>query len=624
MTPDEVMREVRRIEITTRHLVRDIVAGEYSSAFRGRGVEFSEVREYQPGDDVRAIDWNVTARLGTTYVKRYLEERELTVLFLVDISASGRFGTRLRTKQELAVEVCAVLALAAARNHDRIGAVWVTDRVERFVPARRGRRHVLRIINDLLTTEPTGIGTDIGVGLEFAESILRRRAVIFVASDFLTGGYLWALESLARRHDVVALQLYDQRERELPDVGLASLANPETGEWRLVDTGNPDIRRRFHRAAEQFDSSLQRDVVERGGDLIRLETGRSYAEPLIAFFRRRELGKRLGSRIKGVSRALPAILALAGLPFLAPRSATAQISGQSFEVIAPTQPATIGDSVTIGFRVRLDERDLLFDTIPEPVGALPPGVRILSVEKLQRTPDRIFHGHARLAFYRPGRIAVPQFALPFMRAVKGLGRGTLSSDSAFVEIRPLLPAGNPPLKDIRDIERSGRPPLLPGLFGLLVTVGLALMWWRRNQTPRTTAAAIDQLTSAEVAPSPTPYSLALAELARIAREHWPRRGQVARHYEAAVDVLRDYLESAEAVPARERTTAELLWSLPPHLSDVGLRDRFRELLEEGDLVKFAQFDPGEELAQVFLERCTALLEEWHVAGTPDELTDAIR
>ncbi len=154
MSPDEVMREVRRIEITTRHLVRDIVGGEYSSAFRGRGVEFSEVREYQPGDDVRSIDWNVTARLGTAYVKRYLEERELTVLFLVDVSASGRFGTRFRTKQTLAVEVCAVLALAAARNHDRVGAVWTADRMEHFVPPRRGRRHVLRIINDLLALRP--------------------------------------------------------------------------------------------------------------------------------------------------------------------------------------------------------------------------------------------------------------------------------------------------------------------------------------------------------------------------------------------------------------------------------------------------------------------------------------
>jgi uncharacterized protein (DUF58 family) len=288
MTPEEVMQEVRRIEITTRHLVRDIVAGEYSSAFRGRGVEFSEVREYQPGDDIRTIDWNVTARLGTAYVKRYLEERELTILFVVDASASENFGTRVRTKRDLAVEVCAVLALAAARNSDRVGAAWVTDQVERFVPPRRGRKHVLRVINDLLAFEPAGTATNLAGALDFADSILRRRSVLFLISDFLTTGYQSALERLARQHDVIALQLFDPRERELPDVGLASFLEPESGHRRLVDTGRPAIREHFRRRAEEFDLSLQQDVRRCGAELVRLETGASYAEPLIAFFRRRE------------------------------------------------------------------------------------------------------------------------------------------------------------------------------------------------------------------------------------------------------------------------------------------------------------------------------------------------
>jgi uncharacterized protein (DUF58 family) len=292
MTPEEVMREVRRLEITTRHLVRDIVAGEYSSAFRGRGVEFSEVREYQPGDDVRTIDWNVTARLGAAYVKRYLEERELTVMFLVDASASERFGTRLRTKQSLAVEVCAVLALAAARNNDRIGAVWCTDRVERFVPPRRGRRHALRVINDLLAFEPAGQRTDLAAGLRFIDPILRRRSVIFLVSDFLATGYQAALERLARRHDLIALQLFDPRERELPDLGLAALYDAEVGAWAWVDTGRRETRERFQERGVAFDRSLQQSIQQGGAELIRLETGRSYAEPLLAFFRRRERAQR--------------------------------------------------------------------------------------------------------------------------------------------------------------------------------------------------------------------------------------------------------------------------------------------------------------------------------------------
>jgi uncharacterized protein (DUF58 family) len=288
MTPEEVMREVRRLEITTRHLVRDIVAGEYSSAFRGRGVEFSEVREYQPGDDVRTIDWNVTARLGSAYVKRYLEERELTVVFVFDASASEQFGTRVRTKHSLAIEVCAVLALAAARNSDRVGGVWVTERVEHFVPPRRGRRHALRVISDLLAFQSSGTGTDLAAALRFLEPVLRQRAVVFLVSDFLTSGYQPALERLSLRHDVIALQLYDQRERELPDMGLVSFYDNESGAWRLVDTSRPDTRELFQRNAAEFDSVLDRDIRERGADLIRLETGKSYAEPLIAFFRRRE------------------------------------------------------------------------------------------------------------------------------------------------------------------------------------------------------------------------------------------------------------------------------------------------------------------------------------------------
>ncbi|MGH7510564.1 MAG: DUF58 domain-containing protein [Gemmatimonadales bacterium] len=288
MSPEELMREVRRIEITTRHLVRDIVAGEYSSAFRGRGVEFAEVREYQPGDDVRAIDWNVTARLGSAYVKRYLEERELTVAFAVDFSASKHFGSRLRTKSDLATEVCAVLALAAARNNDRVGALFFTDRAERMIPARKGRRHVLRIISELLSLEPAGTGTDLSAALEYLESVLRRRSVLFIVSDFLTTGYESALGRLGRRHDVIAVQLSDPRERELPAAGLMTLRDPETAAWRYVDTGSAAVRDRFRRHMAEFDLGLEGRLRERGVDLVRLHTDRPYAEPLLAFFRGRE------------------------------------------------------------------------------------------------------------------------------------------------------------------------------------------------------------------------------------------------------------------------------------------------------------------------------------------------
>ena len=288
MTPDEVTREVRRIEITTRHLVRDIVAGEYSSAFRGRGVEFAEVREYQPGDDVRTIDWNVTARLGSAYVKRYLEERELTVVFVVDRSASGEFGSVRRTKAELATEICAVLALAAARNNDRVGAVLFTDRIELYIEPAKGRRHSLRVISDLLSCTPAGTGTGLENALATLESTLRRRAVIFILSDFLAFDYETVLARLARRHDVVGLHLVDPRERELPVAGVVTLWDPETESWLRIDTEDPTVREHFHGKVREFDDGLDRMLRERGVDLLRLETGKPYAEPLLKFFRRRE------------------------------------------------------------------------------------------------------------------------------------------------------------------------------------------------------------------------------------------------------------------------------------------------------------------------------------------------
>jgi uncharacterized protein (DUF58 family) len=288
MTPEEATHEVRRLEITTRHLVRDIMAGEYSSAFRGRGVEFAEVREYQPGDDIRTIDWNVTARLGSAYVKRFLEERELTILFLADVSASGGFGSRRRTKGELAVEVAAVLALAAARNNDRVGIAFATDRVEHYVPPAKGRRQALRVISDLLSYSPRSPETDLARALTELEPVLRRRAVIFLISDFLAAGYGSALARLARRHDVIGLQVADPRERELPDVGLVTLWDPETDAWRIVNTGDGRVRQRFRDRAESWDRELGRTFSESGADLLRIETGEPYADALIGFFRRRE------------------------------------------------------------------------------------------------------------------------------------------------------------------------------------------------------------------------------------------------------------------------------------------------------------------------------------------------
>jgi uncharacterized protein (DUF58 family) len=289
VTPAELLREVRRIEITTRELVRDLVAGDYASVFRGRGIEFAEVREYLPGDDVRAIDWNVTARLGTPFVKRHHEERQLTLLLLVDVSASGGFGSAQRTKRQLAAEVGAVLALAATRHRDRVGAAFYSDRVEWFAPPRGGRRQALQIVSRILAYEPEDRATDLPNALQFLEALLRRRTVVVVLSDFLDPSQWGGLDRLAWRHDVIAMQLSDPRERELPPVGLVTLWDPESGDWRVVDADDAALRERFREERAAFDSGFAGHCVRHGIELLRLETDLPFGERLAAFFSRREL-----------------------------------------------------------------------------------------------------------------------------------------------------------------------------------------------------------------------------------------------------------------------------------------------------------------------------------------------
>ncbi|HEY7878371.1 MAG TPA: DUF58 domain-containing protein [Gemmatimonadaceae bacterium] len=288
MTLPDVLREVRRLEIRSRRLVQDVLAGEYSSVFKGRGVEFADVRPYLPGDDVRTIDWRVTARTGAPYVRRYTEERELTVLFLIDHSASDDFGTRRRTKSELATEVSAVLALAAVRNNDRVGAILFSDHVERFITPAKGKRHVLRVIREMVSFQPTGVGTDLRAALEFAARVLHRRAVLFVFSDWLAHDYERTLEMVARRHDTIGVHLTDPRDDELPDVGLVALRDPERDDWRWVDSARADVRDQYRRQALAQQAVVARTLRVAGADMIRLRTGEGYVGPLLGFFRRRE------------------------------------------------------------------------------------------------------------------------------------------------------------------------------------------------------------------------------------------------------------------------------------------------------------------------------------------------
>jgi len=287
MIPREILKQVRRIEISTRGLVNEVFSGEYHSVFKGRGMSFAEVREYQYGDDIRSIDWNVTARSGVPFVKVFDEERELTVMLVVDVSASGEFGSRDRMKGEVAVEICALLAFSAIKNNDKVGLVIFSDRIEKFVPPRKGRRHVLRVLRELLFHEPAGRGTDITAALEYVSHVQRKKAVTFLVSDFRDDGFEKALAVAGRRHDLIAVRLSDRREQELPALGYLELEDPETGERVVVNTANPDFRERFAARVGRRRDALDRELRRSRVDVIDIEAGEPYVKPLMRFFQDR-------------------------------------------------------------------------------------------------------------------------------------------------------------------------------------------------------------------------------------------------------------------------------------------------------------------------------------------------
>ena len=284
----EILRQVKRIELRTRGLVNSRFVGEYHSVFKGQGMEFSEVREYQPGDEVRTIDWNVSARMRRLFVKRYVEERELTVLLLVDCSGSSRFGTGTRDKQAMSAELAAVLALTATRNNDRVGLIMCSDRVEHVVPPRKGRRHALRLVRDVLAWPSTARATDLGAGLEYASRVLHHHAIVFVISDFVSAPMETRLRLLAQRHDLVAVVVDDPAESTLPNLGVARLMDTESGGLIEVDTASPAVRSAYQSALADEKIARQTMLRRLAIDEVLVRTDRGFSEPLLKFFHMRE------------------------------------------------------------------------------------------------------------------------------------------------------------------------------------------------------------------------------------------------------------------------------------------------------------------------------------------------
>jgi uncharacterized protein (DUF58 family) len=284
----ELLKKVRKIEIKTRGLSNQIFSGEYHSAFKGRGMAFSEVREYMPGDDIRNIDWNVTARFNHPFVKIFEEERELTVMLLVDISASGDYGTRRQFKRELITELCAVLSFSAIQNNDKIGVIFFSDKIEKFIPPKKGKSHILRIIRELIDFKPSSSGTDIGGALRYFTNMIKKRSISFLISDFQTAGYDDALKIAARKHDLVAIRIYDHRESELPDIGLIRMQDAETGSLLWVDSSSKTTRERYKANWIKTQKTTEELFARSGVDQVKIATDQNYVQPLINLFKKRE------------------------------------------------------------------------------------------------------------------------------------------------------------------------------------------------------------------------------------------------------------------------------------------------------------------------------------------------
>ncbi|PYK38596.1 MAG: DUF58 domain-containing protein [Verrucomicrobia bacterium] len=284
----EILKKIRTLEIKTRGLVETAFAGDYHSVFKGRGMNFEDVREYQPGDEIRAIDWNVTARLGTAFVKQFTEERELTVMLIVDVSASGNFGSTTQSKRELAAEVACLLAFSAIRNNDKVGLLLFSDRVELFIPPKKGRSHTLRLIREILFFQPGGRGTAPALALDYLNKIVTRRAVVFFISDFQAPDFSHALAVSGRRHDFIAIHIQDEREKVLPGIGIITLEDAETGEQIEVNTMERATRQRFTDFADEQEAELSRTLRRSNIDAIALRTGEDYLPALRSFFKQRE------------------------------------------------------------------------------------------------------------------------------------------------------------------------------------------------------------------------------------------------------------------------------------------------------------------------------------------------
>jgi hypothetical protein len=628
----EVLRQVRRLELRTRRVVDTRFAGEYRSVFKGQGLEFAEVREYQPGDEVRAIDWHVTARMGRPFVKRFEEERELTVLFVVDVSASTGFGTGALTKLDVARELVAVLALTAARHNDRVGLLLCTDRVERLVPPRKGRRQALRVLRELLLATPLPRGTALAPVADTLARLLPHRAVLFLVGDGIEPTQERAVARLAQRHDVVAVTVQDPAERELPDVGPALLQDPETGATAVVDTSHPAVRAQFARQREASDAGRERMLARLGVDEVRLELGHGILSALQGLFRsrlqRRRGAVRVASRavadVVGPAKASAMGLSLLVVAALAWPVEAARGAGQPGAVPGPAaQPAappsaapggtagalrpsvrvrpdtvTVGDPFTVDITVPLPAgRVLRWPSAGDSTAVVAPRGPLVAVVRPRAFGGRVEVAQLPMAAWDTGTVPILLGAVEVEVAGK---RVVMPLPPTTIRVRSVLPLDTAQHRPTP--PRAPFPRLLPWWErwgGALLVVGaLALLaWWVRQRRRRAPRPALPDASSLETARAAFRQldAWALAEA-----------GEGAQHAAAALDIVRRYLAATVPGVSVAQTSAELLAAVAgtPQVP----AGRLVSLLAEGDRARFAPQAVARAQARAVAQEARAVVE----------------
>lgn len=590
----EVLRQVRRLELRTRRMVDTRFAGEYRSVFKGQGLEFAEVREYQPGDEVRSIDWNVSARMGRPFVKRFEEERELTVLFVVDTSASAGFGTGVRTKLEVACELVAVLALTAARHNDRVGLLLHADRVHLMLPPRKGRRQALRTMRELVRAAPARRGASLDAVADAVERVLPHRAVVFVVGDFLDVAADTPLARMAQRHDVVAVTVQDPAERHLPDIGPACLEDPETGERLVVDTSAPAVRRAFAQRVAEGDAARERLFARLGIDEVRIDVGHGILPALQALFRARMRRRRGAVRVASRALLLGALL-LGGWRAEAAAQDASRRAGAGAPEAAPIAPAPRGGEAGLPVvrvrpeTVRVGDPFEVVVTVPLVEGRVvswPKGgdsAAPVALRGAVRVSTQAGAAGGRMATARYPVAAWVTGTVPVGLATVDIedqqGRRTVPLPPAVVVVRSVLP--------LDTNEHRPRPPRAPfprvvpwwerwGPAVAVVAFLAALAWWmrrRRHPAPPALQAVPDPLAEARAAFQQL-EQLTLADA-----------GEGALHVGACLDIVRRYLAARFPRASEALTSAELLAELA---GDARVPTaRLVSLLAEGDRVKFA-------------------------------------